>query len=67
MMKAAWDWYMPRTSSQDESRLVAFACELGFDTLVIRDPTSSLVQAGRENAIRIVAVLSPQPDENVVR
>ncbi len=67
MMKAAWDWNIPRTSPQDESRLVAFACELGFDTLVVRDPTPALMRAGRKSAMRVIAVLSPRPDDDFIR
>ena len=64
MMKAAWDWHMPRKAPQDETRLVAFARELGFDTLVVREPTTLLVQAGRESGMRIIAVLSPRPNDD---
>ena len=60
-MKAAWDWHIPRENTDDERRLVEFVGDLGFDTLVIGNPTQALARAGRKREVQVVGVLGPRP------
>lgn len=62
-MKAAWDWGLPRETETDERAIVEFAAELGFDTLVVRDPSPVMAERGRELDVDIVAIVSPGAPE----
>jgi hypothetical protein len=62
-MRAAWDWDLPRETDAEERELVSFAAELGFDTLIVNDPTPAMVERGHERGVRIVAVVSARPDD----
>jgi len=65
-MRAAWDWALPRGSAERERELVTFAAELGFDTLIVSDPTEATVERGRELGVTVVAVVNARPDDAVV-
>ena len=58
-MKAAWDWHLPRKTTEEERALVAFACELGFDTLIIHAPTPAIMEAAGAVGIKVVAIVTP--------
>ena len=62
-MKAAWDWHHPRTTEQDERDLVSLVSDIGFDTLVVNNPTALLHTAARDCGITLIAVLSPYADD----
>ncbi len=65
-MKAAWDWHMPRTNRTEEQELVDFAADLGFDTLVLGNPSSNIVSMAHDRGLRVVSVVSPNADEQFV-
>lgn len=58
-MKAAWDWHLPRETDAQARAVVEFAAELGFDTLVVHDPSASMIAAGDDLGIRLVAIVTP--------
>jgi len=62
-MKAAWDWALPRETDEHERELVEFAADLGFDTLVVGDPTGTMVDRGRELGVTVVAIVNARPDD----
>ena len=47
-MKAVWDWHMPRKTEDEERALVALAHELGFDTLILRAPSPTIMETARD-------------------
>ena len=61
-MIAAWDWHMPRETEADERTLLDFACDTGFDTLILPDPTSQLVAHAHEHGMRVVGIVYPYFD-----
>ena len=64
-MKAAWDWHLPRETDEQARELIEFAAELGFDTLVIHDPTSVLMASGEELGLRVVSIVTPNLPDTV--
>lgn len=56
-MKAAWDWDLPRNTPEEQRSLVEFAAELGFDTLVVDDPTTLMVDRAHEVGLTIVDII----------
>ena len=58
-MKAAWDWHLPMETEEEQQRVVAFAHELGFNALVVKNPTQAMVRYGKELGVKIISVLSP--------
>lgn len=60
-MKAAWDWELPRNTAEQEVELVEFAENLGFDTLIVHDPTEPMVERGRALGMRVIAIVSAHP------
>lgn len=62
-MKAAWDWALPRETPTEERELAEFAADCGFDTLIVRDPTPALVEAGHERDLSVLAIVDGRPDE----
>lgn len=61
-MKAAWDWHFPRKTNEDEDALVAFVAELGFDTMVLNNPSTYIIKKAHDTGLRVVAVISPHAD-----
>jgi hypothetical protein len=66
-IKAAWDWHMPRSTADQERKLVEFAAALGFDTLVLRDPGAGLVRMAHDEGLRVVTVVSPTAPDAFAR
>lgn len=62
-MKAAWDWDLPRESDEEEQSLVEFAAELGFDTLIVRDPSTVMLDRGHELGVAIVDIIGAEPTD----
>lgn len=63
-MIAAWDWHHPRTTPEEERNLATLTAELGFDTLVIGNPSSVLLEACHDQGVRVCAVVSPVPSSD---
>lgn len=61
-MRAAWDWSLPRQTPADRAELVGLVTDLGFDTLIVGNPSADLVARAHENAIKVIAVVSPSAD-----
>ena len=64
-MRAAWDWSLPRETETQERRLVDFAADCGFDTLIVGGPTPAMVDHGHDRNVRLVDVIHPYPDESL--
>lgn len=58
-MKAAWDWHLPRTTEAEQRALVAFTHELGFDTLIVHDPTPMMMEQARDCGVTVCAIITP--------
>ncbi len=66
-MKAAWDWHLPVETETQQQAVVEFAQELGFDTLIIRDPTEAMVRRGEALGVKVVAIVYARPTEGFAR
>jgi hypothetical protein len=66
-MKAAWDWHLPRTTATEQHALVAFTHGLGFDTLIVHDPTPVIMEQARERGITVCAILTPNVTDDILR
>ncbi len=66
-MKAAWDWHLPRETDEQAREMLEFAAELGFDTLVVHDPTSAMMTVGEELGIRVVTIVTPSVPDAMAR
>ena len=64
-MKAAWDWHLPRETDEQARAVVEFASELGFDTLVVNEPTAGMIASGDELGIRLVSIVTPNVPETM--
>ena len=62
-MKAAWDWHLPVETETQQREIVEFACDLGFDTLIVRDPSEVMARRGAELGVRIVAIVYARPSD----
>ena len=62
-MKAAWDWHLPVETGSQQREIVEFACDLGFDTLIVRDPSEVMARRGAELGVRIVAIVYARPSD----
>lgn len=62
-MKAAWDWHLPVETATQQREIVEFASDLGFDTLIVRDPTEAMARRGEALGIRIVAIVYARPSD----
>lgn len=62
-MKAAWDWALSRDSPEAERALVDFAADLGFDTLIVSDPSEHAVEGGHERGLDVFDIVTPTPDD----
>lgn len=60
-MKAAWDWELLRDTAEQEEELVEFAADLGFDAVVVHDPTERMVERGRALGMQVIAIVSAHP------
>ncbi len=58
-MKAAWDWHLPRETETEQRELVEFVDGCGFDTLIINNPTHTMLSRGRELGLKVVAIVKP--------
>ena len=58
-MKAAWDWHLPRETAAEQEALVAFTRDLGFDTLIIHNPTPAILRAAGEAGIKVIGIVTP--------
>lgn len=58
-MKAAWDWHLPRTTEAEQRALVAFTYELGFDTLIVHDPTPVMMEQAHGCGVKVCAIITP--------
>ena len=58
-MKAAWDWHLPVETERQQKDLGEFAVKLGFDTLVLHEPSRTLRDAAADLGIRVVAIRPP--------
>lgn len=66
-MKAAWDWHLPRATAAEQRALVAFTYELGFDTLIVHDPTPIMMEQARELGVSVCAIITPNVTEGFAR
>ncbi|MDE3000162.1 MAG: hypothetical protein OXU79_13885 [Gemmatimonadota bacterium] len=62
-MKAAWDWHLPVETGPQQREIVEFASDLGFDTLIVRDPTEAMARRGAQLGVRIVAIVYARPSD----
>jgi len=62
-MKAAWDWHLPVETGSQQREIVEFADDLGFDTLIVRDPSAVMARRGAELGVRIVAIVYARPSD----
>lgn len=62
-MKAAWDWHLPVETETRQREIVEFASDLGFDTLIVRDPTEAMARRGETLGVRIVAIVYARPSD----
>ena len=62
-MKAAWDWHLPVETETQQREIVEFASDLGFDTLIVRDPSEAMARRGAELGVRIVAIVYARPSD----
>ena len=62
-MKAAWDWHLPVETETQQREIVEFASDLGFDTLIVRDPSEPMARRGAELGVRIVAIVYARPSD----
>ena len=62
-MKAAWDWHLPVRTAAQQREIVEFARDLGFDTLIVREPTEVMARRGVELGVRVVAVVYARPSD----
>lgn len=58
-MQAVWDWHMPRETAADERALVRLAAQLGFDTLILHNPTPRLRQEAHAAGLALLAIVTP--------
>ncbi|MCB0108144.1 MAG: hypothetical protein KDE53_19615 [Caldilineaceae bacterium] len=58
-MKAAWDWHLPRTTADEERALVTFAHGLGFDTLILHEPTPVMMEMAHALDMKVAAIVTP--------
>lgn len=65
-MKAVWDWHLPRSTNEEEKALVDLAHEVGFDTLIIHSPTSTIMEAAHALGIQVVAIVTPNASSEFV-
>ena len=61
-MKAVWDWHMPRKTEDEEHALVALAHELGFDTLILRAPSPTIMETAQDLGVKVAAIVTPNAD-----
>ena len=66
-MKAAWDWHLPMETEAEQRAVVEFAHELGFDTLIVRDPTEAMARRGEALGIQVVAIVYAHPTEGFAK
>ncbi|MEM7134278.1 MAG: hypothetical protein AAF702_48860 [Chloroflexota bacterium] len=66
-MKAAWDWHLPRTTREEEQQLIAFTCELGFDTLIIHEPTTTLMEFAQAVGLKVIAIITPNATRQFIQ
>lgn len=64
-MQAAWDWSLPRETETEERALVDFVTKCGFDTLIIDDPSPTMVDYGHDRGICLVDTIHPYPDDRL--
>ncbi len=62
-MKAAWDWHLPVETETQQREIVEFASDLGFDTLIVRDPSEVMARRGEALGVRIVAIVYARPSD----
>lgn len=62
-MKAVWDWHMPRSTETDQRAIVELASQIGFDTLIIHEPTQLMMDMADRHGIRVVAIITPNASE----
>ncbi len=58
-MKAAWDWHLPRQTETEQRALVAFSAEMGFDTLIVHDPTPVMMHAAAAAGVKVIGIVTP--------
>lgn len=66
-MRAAWDWHMPRETAGDEQQLVALAHAIGFDTLILHNPTPALMESARGLGMRVCGIVTPNVTQAYAR
>ena len=66
-MKAAWDWHLPVETETQQREIVEFASDLGFDTLIVRDPSEAMARRGEALGVRIVAIVYARPSDAFAR
>jgi hypothetical protein len=66
-MKAAWDWHLPVETEVQQREIVEFARELGFDTLIVREPSEVMVRRGAELGVKVVAIVYAWPSDAFAR
>ena len=66
-MKAAWDWHLPVETEAQQREIVEFASDLGFDTLIVRDPSEAMARRGAELDVKIVAIVYARPSDAFAR
>ena len=64
-LRAAWDWYAPRSTEAERRRLIDLVSEVGFDTLVIHRPEADLVEYAHRFDIRVIGVVSPAIEDSL--
>lgn len=62
-MIAAWDWDLPRESDAQEREIVEFASACGFDTLILSNPTTSMVDRAHELHVDVIDIIDGRADE----
>ncbi len=66
-MKAAWDWHLPVETAAQQRTIVEFTHDLGFDTLIVREPSEVMARRGEELGVSVVAVVYAWPSDAFVR
>jgi hypothetical protein len=62
-MRAAWGWALEEGAPGRERDTLAFAADLGFDTLIVPDPAPDTVERGRDLGVRVVAIVRGAPTD----
>ena len=66
LVRAVWDWAMPKETAGEQREFVAFAQQCGFNT-VITSPTRTIVEEAHARSMLICDILTPTTSRDFAR